>query len=100
MAMDNCAWLDVVHILIIGITALNAKELVRRYAMSSKIEVPMQLFQYALNAVEYLALRADEIGSSNVPVADAMRALLTARVVERQPFGYVFKLKGPEDRGW
>jgi len=53
--------------------------------MSSKIEVPMQLFQYALNAVEYLALRADDIGSSNVPVADAMRALLAAPVVERQP---------------
>lgn len=53
--------------------------------MSSKIEVSRELFQYALNAVEYLALRADDIGTSNIPVADSMRALLAAPVVEHQP---------------
>ncbi|QMP84038.1 hypothetical protein pphageT12_17 [Pseudomonas phage pphageT12] len=40
------------------------------------VRVSRELFRSALGAVEYLALRGDDIGTSNVPVADALRALL------------------------
>lgn len=40
--------------------------------------VPVELLKSALGAVEYLALRGDDIGTSNVPVADALRELLIA----------------------
>lgn len=53
-------------------------------AITDKIEIRRELLQYALNSVEYLALRADDIGASNVPVAKELRALLAALVVERQ----------------
>lgn len=42
------------------------------------VGVPRELLQQALSAVEYLALRCDDVGTSNVPVADALRALLAA----------------------
>jgi len=40
--------------------------------------VPVDLLRSALGAVEYLALRGDDIGTSNVPIADALRDLLAA----------------------
>jgi hypothetical protein len=49
------------------------------------VTMSRELAQFALNAVEYLALRADDIGYSNEPVAAALRAILAAPVVERQP---------------
>lgn len=49
------------------------------------VTMSRELAQFALNAVEYLALRADDIGYSNEPVAAALRAALAAPVVERQP---------------
>ena len=44
--------------------------------------VSRELLQHAFNAVNYLAMRADDIGSSNVPFAEALRALLDAPDVE------------------
>lgn len=38
--------------------------------------VSRELLQHALNAVSYLALRADDVGATNAPVAEALRALL------------------------
>lgn len=46
--------------------------------------VSRELLTHAFNAVNYLSLRADDIGSSNVPIAEALRALLDAPAVERQ----------------
>lgn len=67
--------------------------------MSKTIETSRELLQYALNSVEYLAMRADDIGESNVPVADALRALLAAPVVERQePVAY--RCRHSADEPW
>jgi hypothetical protein len=44
--------------------------------MSAKIQMSRELAKSLLNSVEYLAMRADDIGTSNVPVADELRALL------------------------
>lgn len=41
-----------------------------------QITMRRELAQWLLNSVEYLAMRADDIGTSNVPVADELRALL------------------------
>lgn len=38
-----------------------------------------ELLEHAYNAVSYLALRADDVGTSNVPVAEGLRALLDAK---------------------
>ncbi|WP_447651035.1 hypothetical protein [Pseudomonas abietaniphila] len=40
------------------------------------VSVPRELLECARNAVEYLALRGDDVGISNVPVADALRLIL------------------------
>lgn len=58
------------------------------------VSVPRELLQQALSAVEYLALRGDDVGTSNVPVADALRALLSApaedvRAVVEEPVAYL-----------
>lgn len=42
------------------------------------VSVPRELLKHALDSVEYLALRGDDIGTSTVPVADALRLLLAA----------------------
>jgi hypothetical protein len=42
------------------------------------VTMPLELAQFALNAVEYLALRGDDVGTSNGPVAEELRALLAA----------------------
>jgi hypothetical protein len=42
------------------------------------VSVPRELLQHVLNAVKYLSLRGDDVGTSNVPVADALRSLLSA----------------------
>ena len=44
------------------------------------LSVERYLLQSALNAVEYLALRGDDIGLSNEPVAKELRALLDKEV--------------------
>ena len=46
--------------------------------------VPRQLLQCAYSSVAYLALRGDDVGTSNVPTADALRALLDT-VAEQTP---------------
>lgn len=42
--------------------------------------VSREIIKRALNAVEYLALRADDIGASNMPLAEELRALLDKQV--------------------
>ncbi|MEO8644565.1 hypothetical protein [Pseudomonas sp.] len=44
--------------------------------MSEEIKIGRELARSLLNAVEYLALRGDDVGESNVPVAAELRALL------------------------
>jgi len=44
--------------------------------MSEQITIRRELAQWLLNSVEYLAMRADDIGTSNAPVADELRAIL------------------------
>lgn len=45
-------------------------------ASADAVSVPVELLKSAINAVEYLALRADDIGTDNVTVAKELRALL------------------------
>lgn len=65
------------------------------------VSVPRELLQHALNAVGYLALRGDDVGTSNVPVADALRSLLDAPaedvravVEDRTPQDYAIEHAG------
>ena len=57
--------------------------------------VSRETIKHALNAVEYLALRADDIGASNIPLAEELRALLDAAPVppqgEAQPVAWRYQ---------
>jgi hypothetical protein len=69
------------------------------------VSVPRDWLEHACKAVEYLALRADDIGTSNVSVADSLRALLAApaedvRAVVDEPVAEVVSKYGdPEAFG-
>ena len=56
------------------------------------IEVSRETIQNALNAVEYLALRADDIGTSNMPLAEELRTLLDQPAQEVKQQGVAIKL--------
>ena len=64
--------------------------------MSSKIEVSRELADRLSLPME----RTPEYLFAHRDALDELRALLAAPVVELQPFGHLFRLKGPEDRGW
>jgi hypothetical protein len=58
--------------------------------MSEFVMVRRELLQNAANAVEYLALRADDIGESNAPIADELRAVLAQEAGHvEEPLGMV-----------